>query len=251
MVKKTEKKQLKGSHQAEPDAVKFERMEDWFQGFTVDQYVHLKDSGMKDSDLVDLLDIPVAILRHWKMLHGLASYPASIFEVTTKEQGKYYYKALKQRDLRHLLRQAGIQARSITEIPGDEWESFYVSLDGADSYTTQGLLEQEVVLGLLAHLEPVLETQAAEVCVPVGTYKVIRYGGNNGGQIVNFVQPHRAQKVKKGKPVQLLVKGRVQTAIKPGMYVVKNSLKEVMCYTSKEFFMLFDLLQDTKYRPNG
>ncbi|MCB2714124.1 hypothetical protein KQ868_14855, partial [Listeria monocytogenes] len=153
--------------------------------------------------------------------------------------------------LRHLLRQAGIQARSITEIPGDEWESFYVSLDGADSYTTLGLLEQEVVLGLLAHLEPVLETQAAEVCVPVGTYKVIRYGGNNGGQIVNFVQPHRAQKVKKGKPVQLLVKGRVQTAIKPGMYVVKNSLKEVMCYTSKEFFMLFDLLQDTKYRPNG
>ncbi|WP_232822917.1 hypothetical protein [Listeria monocytogenes] len=143
-------------------------MEDWFQGFTVDQYVHLKDSGMKDSDLVDLLDIPVAILRHWKMLHGLASYPASIFEVTTKEQEKYYYKALKQRDLRHLLRQAGIQARSITEIPGDEWESFYVSLDGADSYTTLGLLEQEVVLGLLAHLEPVLETQAAEVCVPVG-----------------------------------------------------------------------------------
>ncbi len=59
MVKKTEKKQLKGSHQAEPDAVKFERMEDWFQGFTVDQYVHLKDSGMKDSDLVDLLDIGV------------------------------------------------------------------------------------------------------------------------------------------------------------------------------------------------
>ncbi|HAA9604798.1 TPA_asm: hypothetical protein GIH01_14410 [Listeria monocytogenes] len=61
MVKKTEKKQLKGSHQAEPDAVKFERMEDWFQGFTVDQYVHLKDSGMKDSDLVDLLDIPVGV----------------------------------------------------------------------------------------------------------------------------------------------------------------------------------------------
>ncbi|WP_322934412.1 hypothetical protein [Listeria monocytogenes] len=39
--------------------MKFERMEDWFQGFTVDQYVHLKDSGMKDSDLVDLLDIGV------------------------------------------------------------------------------------------------------------------------------------------------------------------------------------------------
>ncbi|MCB2765377.1 hypothetical protein KQ886_14695, partial [Listeria monocytogenes] len=87
----------------------------------------------------------------------------------------YYYKALKQRDLRHLLRQAGHQARSITEIPGDEWESLYVSLDGADSYTTLGLLEQEVVLGLLAHLAPVLETQAAEVCVPVGTYKVILY----------------------------------------------------------------------------
>ncbi|MCH3034927.1 hypothetical protein K3X10_14745, partial [Listeria monocytogenes] len=86
MVKKTEKNQLKGSHQAEPDAVKFERMEDWFQGFTVDQYVHLIDSGMKDSDLVDLLDIPVAILRHWNMLHGLPSYPASIFELTTKEQ---------------------------------------------------------------------------------------------------------------------------------------------------------------------
>lgn len=231
----------------ESDAVRFERLQDWLLHFTVAQYKHLRESGMTEKEIIELLDIPVELFRHWKMVQELECYTVKIYEVLGVNKRKYYYKALNRKDLNHVLLADKIAFEEIQEIANEDWDSFYVPLSDEDSYTTLKLLADQVVLGWLITLEPDLAIEIPKRCELVGQLEVLTYDGTNGGQVVQFVKPHQAQIAKKGKPIQLQVKGKGQTSIKPGMYIVKNALSECFCYTSEEFFSLYQLKEGFSY----
>ncbi|EHM3340655.1 hypothetical protein KGE16_002885, partial [Listeria monocytogenes] len=225
------------------DVTDYERVDAFMREFTVEQYVHFRNSGMTDRDIYMQLDIPRGLFLHWKFIHGIQDYPRKMYRVEDQQKQIHYYLAIDSIDLTYLLRGTGIQIIQVEEIAEDLWESMYIPVTETSAMTLAQLVDKGPRIGHISTLIPSLQhIESPQICRPKGIYEVLLYDGKNGNIVRSFVK--KGTQIlggKKNKPIQIMQKGRPQTSISVGTYIVRAPNGDWTQYTKQQFFELYDL----------
>ncbi len=240
--------------QTKKDVNEWERVHDFIEHFTIQQYAYFRKSGMMEKDIQLQLDISPDIFRYWKAKNRIQTYQTKIYRVFDQNNLIYFYRAIRQKDLDYLLKKDEIKASKVDELEEELWSSVYIPLSDGDYTTLEKLVEQTPV-GHLTTLEPVMaNTHIPQVCYPKGSYEVLEFTGDNVGIIQLFLKNKETTVIanRPGKPIQVHQKGKPQMSIKKGDYVVRSPNRDWQVYTKKQFFQLFDVNQTLSFvEQNG
>lgn len=235
--------------QTKKDVTEFQRIHDFIEHFTIQQYAHFRKSGMTEKDMQLQLDISPDLFRHWKAKNQIQTMSTKVYRVFGKENQIHYYRALRQSDLEYMLKRDGVYAVKMDELEEVSWSSVYIPMADGGFTTLEELVEQTPV-GFLTTLEPVMDnTRVPQICYPKGSYEVLEYTGDNGRLIPLFLKNDDTTVLPshRGKPIQVQRKGKPQMSIKVGDYLVRSPNRDWNVYTKKEFFELFEVNQSLTF----